>query len=71
VGVFRIRNTRCVFNGHKKAAPDFSAAEWQGGLSAWRNFQLGSDVFADLGRIKVNEMTDTVVWNAAKLGPFA
>ena len=56
---------RCVFNGHKKAAPEFSAAWTAERLSAWRNFQFGSDVFADLVRIEVNEVTDAVVGDAA------
>ena len=48
----------------------FDRIEWNK-LPPRRNFELRADVDRDLGRVVVNEMTETVMRDAAELGPLA
>ncbi len=56
----------------KQNAASFEAAfAWCGRFSAARrNLQLGSDVHGDFARIEVDEVADTVEWDAPQLGPL-
>ena len=48
----------------------FDRIEWNK-LPARRDFEFGADVDRDLGRVVVDEMTETVMRDAAELGPLA